>query len=52
MPLFEDTLSCGGAGGVRVAPWVNRLVVGIAIEGGELDFHKPVNVGLEGGGDL
>jgi hypothetical protein len=52
MPLFEDALSGGGAGGVRVAPGVNRFVVRIAVEGGELDFHKPADVGLEGGGDL
>ena len=52
MPLFEDALSGRGAGGGRVAPRVKRFVVGIAVEGGELDFHESVDVGLEGGGDL
>jgi hypothetical protein len=52
MPLFENTLSGGGTGGVRVDPRVKRFVVGIVTEGRELDFHKPVDVKLEGGGDL
>jgi hypothetical protein len=52
MPLFEDALSGGGAGEGGVTSRVNGFVVGIAVEGGELDFHEPVDVGLEGGADL
>jgi hypothetical protein len=52
MPFFEDALSGGGAGGVTIAPRVKRFVVGVAVEGGELDFHEPVNVGLQGRGHL
>jgi hypothetical protein len=47
MPLFEDALSGGGACEGGVASRVNDFVVGIAVEGGELDFHEPVDVGAD-----